>query len=85
MDGVRWVFSPMVDIARDARWGRIVETSGEDPFLSQVFARAYVRGYQRGGLRDQDSVAACVKHFAGYGAATGGRDYNAVDLSLIHI
>lgn len=81
MDGVRWVFSPMVDIARDARWGRIVETSGEDPFLSQVFARAYVRGYQRGGLRDQDSVAACVKHFAGYGAATGGRDYNAVDSS----
>jgi beta-glucosidase len=81
MDGVRWVFSPMVDIARDARWGRIVETSGEDPFLSQNFARAYVRGYQHGGVRDPDSVAACVKHFAGYGAATGGRDYNAVDSS----
>lgn len=81
LDGVRWVFSPMVDIARDARWGRIVESSGEDPFLGQSMARAYVRGYQHGGLGDADSVAACVKHFGGYGAVSGGRDYNAVDLS----
>lgn len=80
-DGARWVFSPMVDIARDARWGRIVETSGEDPFLGEAMARAYVRGYQQHGLRSPDAVAACVKHFGGYGAVNGGRDYNAVDLS----
>src|SRR5580698_1900881 len=61
--GVRWVFSPMVDIARDPRWGRIVEGAGEDPYLGSVMARAYVRGYQGKSLSDKESVAACVKHF----------------------
>jgi beta-glucosidase len=80
-DGIRWVFSPMVDIARDARWGRIVEGSGESPYLGSALARAYVRGYQGTSLSNPDSVAACVKHFAAYGAAIAGRDYNAVDMS----
>jgi len=80
-DGIRWVFSPMVDIARDARWGRIVEGSGESPYLGSAMARAYVRGYQGTSLSNPDSVAACVKHFAAYGAAIAGRDYNAVDMS----
>ncbi len=80
-DGIRWVFSPMVDIARDARWGRIVEGSGESPFLGSAMARAYVHGYQGTSLSNPDSVAACVKHFAAYGAAIAGRDYNAVDMS----
>jgi beta-glucosidase len=80
-DGVDWVFSPMVDIARDPRWGRIVESSGEDPYLSSVLARAWVKGYQQGDLSKLDSVAACVKHFAAYGAAIAGRDYNATDMS----
>ena len=80
-DGIRWVFSPMVDIARDARWGRIVEGSGESPYLGAAMARAYVRGYQGTSLSNPDSVAACVKHFAAYGAAIAGRDYNAIDMS----
>jgi beta-glucosidase len=80
-DGIRWVFSPMVDIARDARWGRIVESAGEDPRLGEIMARAYVRGYQGEKLSDPTSVAACVKHFAAYGMPIGGRDYNAVELS----
>jgi len=80
-DGVQWVFSPMVDISRDARWGRIIESNGEDPYLSSVLARAWVKGYQQGDLSKADSVAACVKHFAAYGAAIAGRDYNAVDMS----
>jgi beta-glucosidase len=79
--GVRWTFSPMVDIARDARWGRIVEGAGEDPYLGSAIAGAYVRGYQGKNLRDSDSIAACVKHYVGYGAAEGGRDYNTVDMS----
>lgn len=79
--GVRWTFSPMVDIARDARWGRMAEGSGEDTFLGAAMARAYVRGYQGARLDSPDSVAACPKHFVGYGAAEGGRDYNAVELS----
>ena len=79
--GVRWVFSPMVDIARDPRWGRIVEGAGEDPFLGSVMARAYVRGYQGKSLSDKESVAACIKHFVGYGAAEGGRDYNTAEIS----
>ena len=83
LDGIRWVFSPMVDIARDARWGRIVEGSGEDPFLGSALARAYVQGYQGTSLSNPDSVAACVKHFAAYGAVIAGRDYNAVDMSDI--
>jgi beta-glucosidase len=79
--GVRWVFSPMVDIARDPRWGRIVEGAGEDPYLGSVMARAYVRGYQGKSLSDKESVAACVKHFVGYGAVEGGRDYNTAEIS----
>ena len=79
--GVRWTFSPMVDIARDARWGRIVEGAGEDPYLGSAMARAYVRGYQGKQLSDPDSIAACAKHYVGYGAAEGGRDYNTVDMS----
>ncbi len=82
-DGVRWVFSPMVDIARDARWGRIVEGAGESPYLGSAMARAYVHGYQGTSLGNPDSVAACVKHFAAYGAAIAGRDYNAADMSDI--
>lgn len=80
-DGIRWVFSPMVDIARDARWGRIVEGAGEDLYLGNVLARAYVEGYQQGNLGSKTAVAACVKHFAAYGAVIAGRDYNAVDMS----
>jgi beta-glucosidase len=79
--GVRWVFSPMVDIARDPRWGRIVEGAGEDPYLGSVMARAYIRGYQGKSLGDKESVAACVKHFVGYGAAEGGREYNTAEIS----
>ena len=82
-DGVPWVFSPMVDIARDPRWGRIIESNGEDPYLSSAMARAWVRGYQQGDLSKPDSVAVSVKHFAAYGAAIAGRDYNATDMSEI--
>ncbi|HUQ08915.1 MAG TPA: glycoside hydrolase family 3 N-terminal domain-containing protein, partial [Steroidobacteraceae bacterium] len=79
--GVRWTFSPMVDIARDARWGRITEGAGEDPFLGSAMAVAYVRGYQGSRLDAPDSVAATAKHFVGYGAAEGGRDYNTAEIS----
>jgi beta-glucosidase len=82
-DGIDWVFSPMVDIARDPRWGRIVESNGEDPYLGSAMTRAWVQGYQQGDLSKPDSVAACLKHFAAYGAAIAGRDYNAVDMSPI--
>jgi beta-glucosidase len=74
--GIQWTFTPMVDIARDARWGRIVEGAGEDPYLGSAMARAQVRGFQ-GEKLGSDSVIACVKHFAGYGAAEGGRDYDS--------
>ena len=80
-NGIRWVFSPMVDIARDARWGRMTEGSGEDPYLDSAMAQAYVRGYQGERLDAPDSVAACPKHYVGYGAAEAGRDYNSVDIS----
>src|SRR5882672_5899789 len=79
--GVRWAFSPMVDIARDARWGRMAEGAGEDPFLGSAMAVAYVRGYQGSRLDAPDSIAACPKHFVGYGAAEGGRDYNTTEIS----
>src|SRR6201995_3886819 len=81
--GVNRVFSPMVDIARDPRWGRIVESNGEDPFLSSAMARAWVKGYQQDDISRPDSVAVSVKHFAAYGAAIAGRDYNATDMSQI--
>ena len=79
--GIRWTFSPMVDIARDARWGRMIESAGEDPYLGSMIARAYVRGYQGTRLDAPDSIAACAKHFVGYGAAEGGRDYNSTEIS----
>jgi len=79
--GIRWTFSPMVDIARDARWGRIQEGAGEDPFLGSLMAAAYVRGYQGSRLDAPDSIAACAKHYVGYGAAEGGRDYNTTEIS----
>jgi beta-glucosidase len=79
--GIRWTFSPMVDIARDPRWGRIIESAGEDPYLGSVIARAYVRGYQGAKLSAPDSIAACPKHFVGYGAAEAGRDYNTTEIS----
>src|SRR2546423_13886110 len=73
--GVRWTFAPMVDVARDARWGRIAEGAGEDPLLGSAMAAAYVRGFQNNGL------LACAKHYAAYGGAESGRDYNTVDIS----
>jgi beta-glucosidase len=79
--GIRWTFSPMVDIARDARWGRITEGAGEDPYLGSAMAAAYVRGYQGERLDAPDSLAATAKHFVGYGAAEGGRDYNTTEIS----
>jgi beta-glucosidase len=79
--GIRWTFSPMVDIARDARWGRMAEGAGEDPYLGSVMAAAYVRGYQGPHLDGGDTMAACAKHFVGYGAAEGGRDYNSTEIS----
>jgi beta-glucosidase len=79
--GLHWTFGPMLDIARDARWGRIVEGAGEDPYLGSAMAAAQVRGFQGGDLSDQERILACAKHFAGYGAADGGRDYDPVYLS----
>jgi beta-glucosidase len=79
--GLHWTFGPMLDIARDARWGRIVEGAGEDPYLGAAMAAAQVRGFQGTDLADPERVVACAKHFAGYGAADGGRDYDPVYLS----
>jgi beta-glucosidase len=79
--GIRWAFSPMLDISRDARWGRMAEGNGEDPYLDSAMARAFVLGYQGDRLSAPDSVAACPKHYVGYGAAEGGRDYNPVEIS----
>jgi beta-glucosidase len=78
--GIRWTFSPMVDIARDPRWGRITEGAGEDPYLGSIMARSYVRGYQ-GETWSAQSMAACAKHYVAYGAAESGREYNSVDMS----
>jgi beta-glucosidase len=80
-DGIRWTFSPMVDIARDARWGRMAEGAGEDPFLGSAMAAAYVGGYQGSRLNAPDSIASCAKHFVGYGAAEAGKDYNTTEIS----
>ena len=79
--GIRWTFSPMLDIARDPRWGRVAEGSGEDPYLDAVMGVAMVKGYQGDDLSDPTSMAACIKHFVGYGAAEGGRDYNSTMIS----
>ena len=81
--GIGWTFSPMVDISRDPRWGRVSEGGGEDPYLGSEIAKAMVRGYQQKNLRDKTSILACVKHFALYGAAEAGRDYNTVDMSRL--
>ncbi len=83
--GVDWVYSPMVDIARDARWGRCTEGAGEDPYLGSAIARAYIRGYQGDSLSAPGSVAASVKHFAAYGAAEAGREYNTTDMSELQL
>lgn len=80
-DGIRWVFTPMLDIARDARWGRVAEGYGEDAFLASKLAEASIAGYQGDDPSKPGKVAACVKHFAGYGAAEGGRDYNTAEIS----
>lgn len=79
--GIHWTFAPMVDIARDARWGRIAEGSGEDPFLGSAFAAARVRGFQGDDITDPQHVAACAKHYIGYGGAVAGRDYNTVEMA----
>jgi beta-glucosidase len=84
-DGLHWTFSPMVDIARDPRWGRIAEGAGEDPYLGAQIARAMVRGYQGNDLALSNTVMACVKHFALYGGAEAGRDYNTVDMSRLRM
>ncbi|PQA92912.1 beta-glucosidase [Chryseobacterium shigense] len=80
--GIHWTFAPMVDIARDPRWGRVMEGSGEDTYLGTQIGLARIKGFQGRGLGSLDAVMACAKHFAAYGAAVGGRDYNAVDMSL---
>lgn len=82
-DGICWTFSPMVDIARDPRWGRIAEGSGEDPYLGAQIAKAMVKGYQGIDLTKENTIMACVKHYALYGAAEAGRDYNTVDMSRL--
>jgi beta-glucosidase len=81
-DGLNWTFSPMVDIARDPRWGRVAEGAGEDPWLGSLVAKAMVKGYQGDDLKKNNTILACVKHFALYGGAEAGRDYNTVDMSL---
>ena len=80
-DGISWTFSPMVDVSRDPRWGRVSEGNGEDPFLGAAIARAMIRGYQGKDMSWNDEIMACVKHFALYGASEAGRDYNTVDMS----
>jgi beta-glucosidase len=79
--GIKWTFAPMVDIARDPRWGRIMEGAGEDPYLGSRMAEAQVRGFQGESMGGEDHILACVKHFAGYGAAEGGRDYDSANIS----
>jgi beta-glucosidase len=84
-DGLNWAFSPMVDVARDPRWGRVAEGAGEDPFLGSQIAVAMVRGYQGTDLSKDNTLLACVKHFALYGASEAGRDYNTVDMSRVRM
>lgn len=79
-DGIRWTFAPMIDLSRDPRWGRIAESCGEDPYLSTVMGVAMIKGFQGDSLNDPTSIAACAKHFVGYGAAEGGRDYNSTSI-----
>jgi len=84
-DGICWTFSPMVDIARDPRWGRIAEGAGEDPYLGSQIAKAMVKGYQGDDLSKNNTIMACVKHYAMYGAAEAGRDYNTTDMSRLRM
>lgn len=84
-DGICWTFSPMVDISRDPRWGRIVEGSGEDPYLGSQIARAMVKGYQGNGYAQTNTIMSCVKHFALYGASEAGRDYHTTDMSKVRM
>lgn len=84
-DGICWTYSPMVDISRDPRWGRIAESSGEDPYLGSRVAEAFIRGYQGDDLSKNNTIMSCVKHYALYGAAEGGRDYNTTDMSRIRM
>lgn len=79
-DGIRWTFAPMIDVSRDPRWGRIAESCGEDPYLTAVLGKAMIEGFQGDSLNDPTSIAACAKHFVGYGAAESGRDYNSTFL-----
>ena len=81
--GINWTFSPMVDICRDSRWGRIAEGSGEDPYLGSLIGQAMIRGYQGENLSDSTTIMACVKHFALYGASEAGRDYNTVSMDPV--
>jgi len=80
--GIHMTFAPMVDVAKDARWGRVSEGAGEDAYLTSLFGMAKVKGFQGNDLSKEDSMAACVKHFAGYGAGEAGKDYNRVDMSV---
>ncbi len=80
-DGISWTFAPMLDLSRDPRWGRIVEGTGEDPYLGALFARASIKGFQTENISSPESIVACAKHFVGYGAAEGGRDYNHAEIS----
>jgi beta-glucosidase len=84
-DGIQWTYSPMVDLTRDPRWGRVSEGNGEDPFLSSAIAKAMVHGYQGDDLSAPNTILSCVKHYALYGAAEGGRDYNTTDMSRIRM
>lgn len=84
-EGIRWTFTPMVDITRDPRWGRVAEGLGEDPYLSSVLAAAMVRGFQTASLDNTDAIAACVKHYVGYGAAEAGREYNSTWIPEIEL
>ncbi|WP_422359739.1 beta-glucosidase BglX [Reichenbachiella sp.] len=80
--GINWTFAPMMDIARDARWGRMMESPGEDPYLASYMSKAWIEGFQGGDLSNKATIAACAKHFAAYGFAEAGRDYNTVDISM---
>ena len=84
-DGIQWTFSPMVDLTRDPRWGRVSEGNGEDAFLSSAIAKAMVHGYQGDDLSAPNTILSCVKHYALYGAAEGGRDYNTTDMSRVRM
>ena len=80
-DGIKWTFAPMIDMSRDPRWGRIIESAGEDPYLAQSVAKAVVGGFQGDDYSKEGKLCACAKHYVGYGASEGGRDYNRTEIS----